>query len=72
MKNTGTKIKLVWQRITELGICGVLLLLTYATLGWHAMLRFLSTLGITILVTPMALACLAVDKIRRRRNAKCK
>ena len=72
MRSIRKKIKLLWIDITTFTSYITLIFLAYATIGISAMIDFLITTLITILVTPMALACLAVDKIRRRRNAKCK
>ena len=67
-----TRIKWILLSIKEFWIYVYFITLSYITMGLGALFNFLITTLITILVTPMALACLAVDKIRRRRNAKCK
>ena len=66
------KIKWILLSIKEFWIYVYFITLSYITMGIGALFNFLITTLITILVTPMALACLGVDKIRRRRNAKCK
>jgi hypothetical protein len=67
-----TRIKWILLSIKEFWIYVYFITLSYITMGLGALFNFLITALITILVTPMAFACLAVDKIRRRRNAKCK